>query len=148
MTTHAAVMKGNPYPGGERGDGAVPMGPDPDEIVGHKTPNDGTHEPLRRSEAEALLAACDADKARRAAAMPSEADAINMLWQAYQRLRELGWREAMYCPKDGREFSAIEAGSSGVHRCHYSGEWPSGRYWISDGDLWPSHPILFKSLSN
>lgn len=31
------------------------------------------------------------------------------------------------------------------HRCHYQGEWPNGHWWVaSDGDLWPSHPALFK----
>jgi len=136
----------NKFPGGERGDGAIPMGPD--DIVGHKTLKDGTHEPLRRAEAEALLAACDQARRDRAALMPDERAAIDMLQHAFERLRELGWREAMYCPKDGRVFNAIEAGSSGIHRCHYQGEWPSGHYLISDGDLWPSHPILFKPLAN
>ena len=87
----------------------------------------------------------DAVKDARAELMPTEQDAIKVMWEGFQRLRELGWREAMYCPKDGSEFDVIEPGSTGIHRCHYSGEWPDGYWWIAEaGDLWPSHPILYR----
>lgn len=67
------------------------------------------------------------------------------MFVAYDRLRLLGWREAIYCPKDGTVFEAIEAGSTGVHDCHYQGEWPNGSWWIhAAGDLYPSFPILFR----
>lgn len=126
--------------------------PGDDPIVGHKTLGDGRrgyyHEPLRQSEAEALIAKSDADKARRAEAMPTERDAINAMWNAWYRLTELGWKEAIYCPKDGSTFDAIEAGSTGIHLCHYEGEWPTGGYWIhSNGDLSPSRPILFRPVA-
>ena len=64
-----------------------------DEIVGHKTFSDGhggfRHEPLTRAEADALRAAADAAEAKRATDMPTEQDAVNALWSAQQRLREL-----------------------------------------------------------
>lgn len=83
--------------------------------------------------------------AARAALMPTEQDAINMMWQAVQRLKQLGWKEAIYCPKDGSEFDAIEPGSTGIHKTHYSGEWPTGGWMVADGgDLWPSHPYLYR----
>lgn len=89
--------------------------------------------------------AADVSKAKRAEDMPSEQDALNVMWGAFQRLRELGWREAMYCPKDGSSFLVIEAGSTGTFECHYDGKWPTGTWWIYDsGDQWPSRPILFK----
>ncbi len=114
-------------------------------IVGHKTFADGSHAPLRKDEADAIMANCDALEAKRALDMPDERAALMALGQAYQRLMELGWKEAMYCPKDGSELLVIEAGSTGIHSCHYSGDWPGGTYWISSaGDLWPSKPILFK----
>ena len=119
----------------------------PDDVVGHKTLHDGSHLPLLRSEAEAIMAAADAAKAKRLADMPDETAALRCLMEAYTRLKELGWREAMYCPKDGSTFKAIEAGSTGIHDCHYEGEWPKGSYWVTDGDVWPSRPILFKPLS-
>lgn len=119
------------------------------DVVGHKTLTDGKgghrHEPLTRGEADKWLAAADAAKAAREASMPDEQTALQAMWSAYQRLCELGWREAIYCPKDGSYFDAIEAGSTGVHDCCYMGEWPKGSWWVAaDGDLWPSHPILFR----
>ena len=60
-------------------------------------------------------------KRKRAELMPTEKEALLLAFEAWKRLKELGWKEAIYCPKDGTVFSAIEA-----------------------GDMWPSHPILFK----
>lgn len=130
----------------------------PDDIVGHKTFDTGElcpetgfpklrHEPLTRAEADAIWSAAEAAKAKRAVDMPDERAALNAMFQAWSRLKELGWREAMYCPKDGSAFKVIEAGSTGIFDCHYQGEWASGHFLIADGgDLWPSHPILFKLL--
>lgn len=120
-----------------------------DEIVGHKTfsvPGGGfRHEPLTRSEADELMERVEAATKRRAELMPDESAARQMLFAAHLRLKELGWNDAVYCPKDGTEFEVIEAGSSGVHRCIYRGEWPTGGWWIlAAGDLWPSRPILYR----
>lgn len=122
-----------------------------DEIVGHKTFSvDGggfRHEPLRRGEADAIMAQIEASKSRRAELMPDEAAARRIYFDAWLRLKELGWNEAIYCPKDGREFEVIEAGSTGVHRCIYSGEWPSGYWMILDGgDAYPSRPVLYRDI--
>lgn len=123
-----------------------------DKVVGHKTFSDGhggyRHEPLRQSEADELRKHVAAADARRKELMPDEQAARHMLFDAWLRLKELGWKEAMYCPKDGRMFDAIEAGSTGVHRCQYQGEWPTGSYWLhGDGDIWPSHPILYRETT-
>jgi len=127
--------------------------PERDPVVGHKTYRDGPlgfwHEPLRQSEAEAIMATVDAATKRRAELMPDEQAAIRMMFEARQRLMELGWKDATYCPKDGSEFDAIEPGSTGIHRCHYSGEWPTGHWWIvGDGDLYPSRPVLYRKTPN
>lgn len=103
------------------------------------------HTPLTRAEGDAIWAACEAEKEKRAKDMPDEKAALKVMHEAYIRLRELGWHEASYCPKDGSMFNAIEAGSTGIFRCNYLGEWPKGSWWIYDeGDIWPSRPILFK----
>lgn len=116
-----------------------------DPIVGHKTYHDGHHEPLRQSDETAIMAASDAAKARRAEQMPDEQSAISAMFEAWLRLKELGWKEAQYCPKDGSWFDAIEPGSTGVHSTQYTGEWPKGYWWVAEyGDLWPSRPCLFK----
>lgn len=91
---------------------------------------------------EAAFARKDAAQALR---MPDDKAALDQMHDAYTRLEKLGWRSAIYCPKDGTSFDAIEAGSTGISTCHYEGDWPTGRWWVeADGDLWPSRPILFR----
>lgn len=117
----------------------------PEDIVGHGTKADGSHVPLTRAAAVVILEAAEVRKAKREADMPTERDAINVMFEAWQRLKELGWNEAIYCPKDGSSFDVIEPGSTGIFRAHYTGKWPTGSWWLEDhGDLWPSQPILFR----
>jgi hypothetical protein len=90
-----------------------------------------------------------AEKAKedRAARMPDEKAARTLMFDAFVRLRELGWNDIIYCPKDGTRFEVIEAGSTGVFSCHYEGEWPNGHFMVSDGqDIYPSStgPIMFR----
>lgn len=99
---------------------------------------------LTKEEAEALWREAEQQKADRERLMPTVEAALILMTQAHHRLKELGWREAMYCPKDGSFFEVIEAGSSGIHQCYYHGEWPNGWWIAADGDLWPSHPILWR----
>lgn len=95
----------------------------------------------RRAVAEAV----DAATTGRATLMPTQDDAILMLFHAHMRLKERGWREAIYCPKDGTEFQMIEPGSTGIFTGAYQGEWPKGSWWLYDGgDIWPAHPVLFR----
>ena len=137
------------------GDTEVTSRPDaqsPTDVVGHKTFDDGRggfrHEPLTRIEADAMLAEIDAAKAKRVADMPDEQSAIRHMWDGWYRLKDFGWQEAIYCPKDGTPFEVIEAGSTGIHRCHYEGQWPNGTWWVGDGfDLYPSRPILFRPIA-
>jgi len=72
---------------------------------------------------------------------------LGEMFTRYEALKKLGWQDIIYCPKDGSEFLSISAGSPGVHRCHYDGEWPKGFWWISEaGDMRPAHPILWKPM--
>lgn len=92
-----------------------------------------------------LAAAHDAEDAARAALMPTEQDAIRLMHDAYTRLKALGWNDAIYCPKDGSLFDAIQTGSTGIFKTHYSGEWPDGHWWCEDGgDIWPARPTLYR----
>lgn len=126
------------------------MTDDTDPIVGHKTFRDSNgvrHEPLRQSEAEELMAAIDAAKAKREADMPTEQDAIHALWAAHQRLKELGWQEGRYMPRTGERFATVEIGSTGIHACTAHRDGPFETTWTThDGDLWPSKtpPALFR----
>jgi hypothetical protein len=115
-------------------------------IAGFACPMDGTGCKTLTSEgAEAMWEAAEAAQQERVEKMPEEKDALRAMTEAYTRLKELGWKEAIYCPKDGTVFNAIEPGSSGMHDCSYQGEWPDGKWWIYEqGDIWPSRPCLFK----
>lgn len=122
-----------------------------DPIVGHKTfrTKEGSrHEPLRQTEAKGLSDRVEEARQKRERDMPTEQDAIDTMFSATLRLKELGWKEAIYCPKDGSSFLVIESGSTGIHMSHYIGEWPNGAWWIEseDDDLWPSHPVLFREF--
>jgi len=65
----------------------------------------------------------------------------------YYGLKNLGWADATYCPKDGTRFLAICGNGSEPRPCTYQGEWPQGGWWIEDaGDLWPVRPILWKAM--
>ena len=117
-----------------------------DPIVGHKTFRDGEsfrHEPLRRSEADAIMASVEAAKAKRAADMPTEQDAARVMWEAWYRLKELGWRETCYGPTD-EMVQVIEPGSSGIHKGIRWEPWPEKTWWI-DGDS-PSTACLWKPI--
>lgn len=92
-----------------------------------------------------MMAEIDKRHAERAARLPDERSAIDAMFDAYDRLRELGWREAIYCPKDGTSFDVIEPGSTGIFPCFYSGDWPDGYFMSGEGfECGPSHPVLFK----
>jgi hypothetical protein len=80
----------------------------------------------------------------RADKMPDVQSALNQLLVELIRLKERGWSEACYCPKDESMFSAIEAGSTGIHKCNYQGEWPNGKWYIFDGDVVSARPILWR----
>lgn len=98
-----------------------------------------------RVDVDALFAQIDAEEVARAEKMPDERAALRQMFEAWLRLKELGWREAQYCPKDGTIFETISAGSTGIHETYYHGQWPKGTYWTFDGgDLWPDRPILFR----
>ncbi|HEX6040293.1 hypothetical protein [Longimicrobium sp.] len=90
-----------------------------------------------------LLVAASADfRAARGAAMPDEAAALKVMYHAFERLAELGWRRGLIgAPRDGRSFEAIEPGSTGVHPCHYA----CGNFYVGSGTfVAPSHPIMWR----
>lgn len=111
-------------------------------VVGWGTTADGEHVPIHADLAKRLFDAADAAKAKREADMPTEQDAINQLFNAQLRLKDFGWKDPIYAPKDGSELDLIELGSTGIHRGRYEGEWPTGGWWLYDGDVWPCRPAL------
>lgn len=80
-------------------------------------------------------------------ATPAEREILDRMRIDYHRLEKLGWKPAVYCPKDGSTFLAITAGSSWASPCQYHGEWPMGAWLLLEaGDMWPCYPILWKPL--
>ena len=94
-----------------------------------------------------LWAEAERIKTERALAMPTEEDAMEVMYNAYQRLKDLGWKSSTYCPKHGERSMYLEAGCSRPAPGSYHGEWPTGGWFLEDaGDLWPSLPVLFREL--
>lgn len=123
---------------------AQELGNRPDDVVGHKTFRDGDsfrHEPLMRAEAEAMVAAMDAHENAMTELMPDEDSAIRMMFNAYQRLRALGWKDAVYAPKDGTEFLAIERSSTGKFPTRYIMD---GKYL--DNDVSERYFAMFRPI--
>ncbi len=114
------------------------------EVTGWKTTSDGRRLQMSQEECEVLLSEIAKQKEETERLMPDEKSARQMMARAHARLKDFGWRDAIYCPKDGRMFQVIEAGSSGIHMANYEGQWPGGGWWIYDGDVWPSRPTLFR----
>lgn len=103
---------------------------------------------MGRADVDAILAEIEARQRKRAADMPTQDDALRVMLDAFERLKELGWAPAIYSPKDGTVFEAIEAGCGAPGKCHYMGAWPDGGWWMHEaGDLWPARPILWRPLA-
>ena len=118
---------------------------DDEPYYGHATMADGTHVPLSADEAKSLWDSAMAAKDAREAEMPTSDDALMVMHRGRERLKELGWREGQYCPKDGTPFAVIQYGSTGIFEGWYSGEWPTGYIYCCDYVEHP-HGLLFKEL--
>src|SRR5688572_24561303 len=94
------------------------------KIEGWATLEDGSRVRLSEEECRAIVAATEANEKRKADAMPTTKEAVAAMFDAYDRLRKLGWRAGIYCPKDGTQFAAIQHGSTGIFTAWYSGDWP------------------------
>lgn len=87
------------------------------EYQGHKTLIDGSHVPLTKDEAGAIMKAIkDADD-KRARNMPTARDALTALVAAEQRMEDLGWWKGPGLRiKRGDECAVAETGSTGMWR--------------------------------
>ncbi|MDE2470298.1 MAG: hypothetical protein KGL35_16515, partial [Bradyrhizobium sp.] len=73
--------------------------------------------------------------------------ALRAMQDGWIRLKELGWRDGVYCPRDGTHFQVIELGSTGIFDGDCHGEWPRCTWTTYDEhDVYPSSqaPSLFK----
>lgn len=72
-----------------------------------------------------------------------EFEALKNLSKAYEALKNLGWQEARYAPM-GVDLEVIEPGSTGIHKAYRDEQ---RRFWVYDGDEWPSDPCLYREVS-
>jgi hypothetical protein len=100
---------------------------------------------MTEDECRDIIARADAAKADREASMPDFNSAISTLHSAHVRLGELGWKDGIYCPKDGAQFALIEFGYTGIFSGNYIGEWPDGHIYAADCIMHPKG-IMWKPL--
>ena len=87
------------------------------EYHGHKTMPDGSHVPLTKDEAIAIMRAVETARAERARKMPTARNALHALIEAEQRMKELGWwLGGGLRVKPGDECAVAETGSTGMWR--------------------------------
>lgn len=75
-----------------------------------------------------------------------EDESIRLLHRADLRLKELGWRDARYAPKN-TPIECIEVGCAAVLTdCHRDdiGFWHTAPSHLSEHDSWPIKPVLFR----
>ncbi|MEM7621477.1 MAG: hypothetical protein AAF228_13705 [Pseudomonadota bacterium] len=104
---------------------------------------------IKTEEFNKMWEGIEKEKKKREADYPTVKSCLNELCRIEDRLKEFGFSDAVYCPKDGTIFNAIEFGSTGIHDCIYKGEWPKGSWWILEShDISPSRPIMYRKKGN
>lgn len=89
-------------------------------------------------------------RAERQALYPTEQECVRAIFDACQRLEELGWKKAESRPANDKVVQTISLHSTGIHDA-YCQPRPShpidlGHWWWAqdEGDLWPHSPIYWK----
>lgn len=101
------------------------------EYHGHKTMADGSRVPLTKDEVADLVAKIEESAAKRQTDMPTVRDALSMLCDAEQRLRELGWwRGGGLRVRRGDACAVIQHGSTGM----WSGRYQEDGEYVLFGD--------------
>jgi hypothetical protein len=100
------------------------------QYSGHMTTIDGRHVPITAEQAQSMWEASDRSQRERAERLPDSVACLSAICSADQRLRELGWKKATYCPRDGTEFAVCQPGSTGM--------WKG--FWTDDSDKNPLSP--------
>lgn len=109
---------------------------------GSMTMSDGSHIALSADEAKAMWDAFERAQAKRARRLPNTHSALSALSSARERLRELGWSDSRYCPKDGSQFAICETGSTGIWSAFSFEEY----IHYSDSVTTPGRSTLWKPL--
>lgn len=90
---------------------------------GSMTMADGSRVALSADEAKSLWDSIEKATAERAVRLPDAHACLAAMSSASSRMKELGWRESTYCPRDGSLFAVCEIGSTGMWTANFSGEY-------------------------
>ena len=93
--------------------------------------------------AREIMAQIDAAQLSRQDRYPTVQTCLDEAAQIMQRLKDMGWRDICYAPKDGTYFKAICFGATQPQTCCYIGK---SIFAASGGDWWPETPVLFKPM--
>jgi hypothetical protein len=97
---------------------------------------------MGEDEIEKLFGSIEDARKRREKSLPTEQHCLRAIHDAYQRLKELGWNDMVYAPKD-EKVETISVGSTGIHPATWMDGASAGLWWIHDGgDLWPGSPVM------
>ncbi|NOV17871.1 hypothetical protein E5S70_17610 [Ensifer adhaerens] len=80
---------------------------------------DGSRVSLTEEEAKELWQVVKQAGKDRAERLPDAKACLTALSSAKDRMRELGWRDSRYCPRDGSTFAVCEIGSTGMWSAFY-----------------------------
>lgn len=94
-----------------------------------------------RPDIEAIIAEIARKAKERAERIPDTQAALRLMFDCCERLKELGWRDMMYAPRDMRAEQVITWGSTGIFAAQRIGD----SWFVEDGgDLWPSEPLMYQ----
>lgn len=113
---------------------------------GHLTHTDGSHTPLTKEGAQALIDLVRRGKERDAALMPEPWDATRQIIRARSRLEKLGWREGGGLKvRPGDECAVMELTSTGIWSGYYCDD---GKFVMYAGDMASPRKVWMKPLAD
>jgi hypothetical protein len=120
------------------------------EYSGSMTAMDGTRVMLTPAQAKAMWEDCERIDAERAKTYPDSLACLRAMSSAEERLKQLGWRDGRYCPRDGSTFATCQVGSTGMWKGFWSPDsgsdaFPQG-YIISADCVHRPSEMYFKPL--
>lgn len=96
---------------------------------------------MSAEEIEKMIADIERKAAERRERIPDTQAALRLMFDCCERLKELGWRDMIYAPKDMRAEQVITWGSTGI----FAAQWMGSSWFVEDGgDLWPSDPLMYQ----
>lgn len=122
------------------------------EYSGSMTASDGTRVMLTPEQAKAMWEECERKDAERAKTYPDSLSCLRAMSSAEERLKQLGWRNGRYCPRDGSTFATCQVGSTGMWEGFWSPDsgsevFPQG-YIISADCVHRPSEMYFKPLDS